>query len=295
MPESAPTFRDLPIDQVEQDPDQPRKDFAVEADNNRLLISIREIGIQQPIVVLQVGESRYKIIDGHRRHIAARELGFKTAPCRIFTKLPKGELERLRFEIQNNRREWRPLERSDALERIKTLKGFRTNRELALCLGLSETVIHFSLQLRKQTLEYIGLMEKFELPETYRVEFMNLKPKIRKIRDLEVSDITIILFEKVKHSVMKNAKSFRKLKKIFLRAHLNEKELYEFLTDPDMTVDDLLERTVQSGPSLLVEKLLVELGKIFQKGSDIPDQDTATFVQLRDFLLKKFPIARSAS
>jgi len=294
MTEFAATFQDLPVEQVEQDPDQPRKDFAVEADDNRLLTSIKEIGVQQPIVVLQIDESRYKIIDGHRRHIAARELGLKTVPCRIFTKLPKGELERLRFEIQNNRREWKPLERSDALERIKTLKGFKSNRELAQCIGLSESLIHFSLQLRKQTLEYIGLMEKYELPETYRIEFMNLKPKIRKIRDLEVSDITIILFKKIRDGVIKNAKSFRKLKKIFLRAHLNEKELHEFLMDPDMTVDDIMENTAQSGPSLLVEKLLVELGKIFQKGSEIAEQDTMTFMQLRDFLVKKFPVTNDA-
>lgn len=110
----------------------------------------------------------------------------------------------------------------------------------------------------------------------------------------ELSDITTILFKKAKGGVINTAKSFRKLKKIFLRAHLNEKELHEFLTDPDMTVDDLLEKTVQSGPSLLVEKLLVELGKIFQKGSSIPEQDTATFTQLRDFLVKKFPLTKKA-
>jgi len=294
MAEFASTFKDLPVDQIEQDPDQPRKDLAVQADDTRLQNSLREIGMQQPIVVLQIDDKRYKIIDGHRRHIAAKELGFKTVPCRIFKKLPKGELERLRFEIQNNRREWKPLERSDALERIKTVKGFTSNRELAECLGVSETLIHFSLQLRKQTLEYIGLMEKYELPETYRYEFMSLKPKIRKIKNFEVSDITTVLFKKAKHGVIKTAKSFRKLKKIFLRAHLNEKELCEFLADPDMTVDDLLEKTVQSGPSLLVEKLLIELGKIFQKGADIAAQDEATFMQLRDFLVKKFPFTKTA-
>lgn len=294
MAQYPAVFRDLPLEQIEHDPDQPRKDFGVEADNNRLLVSLKEIGMQQPIVVVQVGEKRYKIIDGHRRHIGAKELGLTTVPCRIFAKLPKGELERFRFEIQNNRREWKPLERSEALELIKNAKGFRTNRELAECLGLSETTVYFCLQLRKQRLEYIGLMEKYELPETYRFEFINLKPKIRKIRDFEVSDIATILFKKSKHGVIKTAKSFRKLKKIFLRAHLNEKELYTFLSDPDMTVDDLVERTVQSGPSLLVEKLLLELGNIFQKGTDIPEQEEARYVQLRDFLIKKFPLAKAA-
>ncbi len=287
-------FKELPIDQIQRDQNQPRKDFDVKGDNNRLVVSLKEIGIQQPIVVLQEKETLYTVIDGHRRHIAATQLQFKTVPCRIYKKLPKGEMERLRFEIQNNRREWKPLERSDALERIKEQKGFKTNRELAECLGLSPTLIHFSLQLRKQTLEYIGLMEKYELPETYRVEFIRLKPKICRIKDLEVNDITIILFKKAQRGVIKNAKAFRKLRKIFLRAHLNQKELHEFLTNPDMTVDELEDRTVQSGPSLLVEKLLLELGKTFQEGSGVAEQDVFTYIQLRDFLVAKFPLKKTA-
>ncbi len=290
MTDSAANFKELPIDQIEQDPDQPRKDFGIQGADDRLIVSFKEIGIQQPLVVLQIEPNRYKIIDGHRRHIAARELGLKTAPCRIYTKLAKGELERIRFEVQNNRREWKPLERSEALSRIKEQKGFKTNKELAECLGLSTTLIFYSFELRKQTMEYLGLMEKYDLPDTYRVEFIRLKQKLRRVRDLEVNDITITLFKKVKSGVIKNAKAFRQLRKIFLRAHLNENELYEFLINPDMSVDDLEARTVKSGPSLLVEKLILELGKIFQEGSNVSEQDVGTYAQLRDFLLSKFPI-----
>lgn len=294
MADLVAIFKELPLDQIEQDPDQPRKDFGVQGADDRLIVSFKEIGIQQPLVVLQVDPHRYKIIDGHRRHIAARELGLKSAPCRVYTKLAKGELERIRFEVQNNRRDWKPLERSEALNRIKEQKGFKSNKELAECLGLSTTLIHFSLKLREQTMEYLELMVKYELSDTYRVEFIRLKQKMRRIRDLEVSDITIILFEKVKNGIIKNAKEFRKLRKIFLRAHLNENELYEFLTNPDMSVENLELQTVQSGPSLLVEKLMIELGKIFQEGSDVPEQDASTYAQLRDFLLSKFPLAKHA-
>ncbi len=294
MADLVAIFKELPLEEIEQDPDQPRKDFGVQGADDRLIVSFKEIGIQQPLVVLQVDPHRYKIIDGHRRHIAARELGLKSAPCRVYTKLAKGELERIRFEVQNNRRDWKPLERSEALNRIKEQKGFKSNKELAECLGLSTTLIHYSLHLRKQTMEYLGLMEKYELPETYRVEFIRLKQKLRRIKDLEVNDITIILFKKVKSGVISNAKAFRQLRKIFLRAYLNENELYEFLTDADMSVDDLEVQTVQSGPSLLVEKLLLELGKIFQEGSDVSEQDASTYAQLRDFLVSKFPLVNPA-
>lgn len=288
--------KDLPIEQIERDQHQPRKGLKDEGnEESRLLHSIREIGVQQPLTVMKVEENRYIIIDGHRRYICMKNLGKKTVPCRIIAKLPKGELERLRFEIQNNRKEWRPLERSDALERIKDEKGFKTNRELANFLGMSEPLICLSLKLRKQTMENIGLMERYQLPETYRVEFLRLQPKLRKIGDIEADIITEILFQKVKSGVLKNAKAFRKLRKIFLKAHMNEQQIHEFLTNPDATVEDLEKRTVQAGPSVLVEKLTVELGEIFQKGSKIAEQDSTLYIQLRDLLVSKFPLVPIAS
>jgi ParB/RepB/Spo0J family partition protein len=251
MSKLVPIFKELPLTQIEQDQDQPRKDFSTDGDENRLFTSIRDLGIQQPIAVSQVGVNRYIILDGHRRCICAQRAGLKTVPCLIYGKMPVGEFERLRFEIQNNRRDWKPLERSEALNRIKGYKGFNTNRELSELLHLSETVIGASLQIRAQKLEYISLMEKHELPASYRVEFVRLKPRIRKIKNFEQSRIIEILFEKVQCKVLKNAKDFRRVGKIFQRAYHNEEAIYKFLKDPDMTVDELDQLTTQSGSSLL--------------------------------------------
>lgn len=295
MAELVTCYKDIPIEQLERDPYQPRRDTTAQGDvcdNTRLLNSVKEIGIEQALVVVQEDEQRYKIIDGHRRHKAAKELGLKVVPCKIHAKLSKGELEKRRFQIQNNRREWKPMERAEALHTIKRENGYKSNREVAESVGISATLVHFSLKLRDQTIGSIGLMEEYKLPDAYRVEFVRLKPKIRKIKNIEAEDIPAILFEKVKHGVIKNAKAFRKLHKIFLRAHLNENDIHEFLTNPDTTVDELDAKTVQSGPSLLVEKLLQELGKIFQEGSVVPEQDTATYTQLRDFLVQKFPLSK---
>lgn len=284
MIKCSPLFKELPLEQIEHDEEQPRKDFGTDGDENRLFTSVRDLGIQQPISVSQVDVNRYIILDGHRRSICAQRAGLKTVPCRIYGKMPLGDFERLRFEIQNNRRDWKPLERSEALNRIKTSKGFRTNRELSEFLHLSETVIGASLQIRDQKLEHLSMMEKYELPESYRVEFIRLKSKIRKIKDLESSKIIQILFEKVQCKVLKNAKDFRKLGKIFHRAHHNEEAIYKFLKDPDMTVAELDQNTIQSGSSLLGEKLLTEIGLKRQNGIKFSDQEKIFFLQLRDLL-----------
>lgn len=277
-------YQDLPLEQIQCDPDQPRKDFGTEGDENRLRVSIRENGILDPIKVSEFEDNKFIIIDGHRRYIVAQKLGFQAVPCIVYPKLKNGDLETNRFEMQTNQRRWKPSERSEALNRIKTAKDFRSNRELAQYLGLSETVVANSLQLRNLALEYLSLMEKYELSEAYRVEFMRLKPKLRKLSNMEVNDIIVNIFERIQHQVIKNAKDLRKLSRIFLRATANEKELINFLLDPDMTIEELEQRTLQSGSSLLVEQLIKYISTKRQKGVDFSSQEREFLEQLRVLL-----------
>ncbi len=280
------TFKELPISQVERDPNQPRKDFGTDGDENRLLTSIEQYGIEQPIIVSQVEDRRYIILDGHRRYICAKKLGFKTLPCRVYPKLPSGEFESRRYEIQNNRRPWKPLERSEAIQRIKNYLRFETNKQIASHLHISESVIGNSLQLRSEKMEHLEMMAKYGLSEAYQVEFVRLKPKIRKIREFEVDDVIQKLFEKVQHKVIRSAKDFRKLGRVFLRATANEKEVYRFLSNPDMTINELENKTVHSGFSLLIEQLIQKVAGKRKDGEAFTSQEKTMLTQLSDLLKK---------
>lgn len=44
--------------------------------------SIRDIGLQMPLIVKATGD-RWEVVDGHRRLLAVRRLGFQFVPCRI--------------------------------------------------------------------------------------------------------------------------------------------------------------------------------------------------------------------
>lgn len=279
-------FKQLPVDQIERDANQPRIDFGTEGDENRLLVSIKKHGIQQDLVVTELEDDRYRIIDGHRRYICAQKLGFVKVPCRIYPKMSVGELETRRYEIQNNRRQWKPAERADALERIKTAMTFRTHQEVAEHLGMSKTAVANSLQLRKEKMSHIGLMEKYDLSESFRVEFVRLKPKMRKIKNIEVDNIIINIFDRVQHKTIRNAKDLRMLGSIFSRATANEEELYSFLQNPDMTVAELEQHTLQSGFSLNIEKIIREIGAKRQKGIAFSTKEKAFLEQLRSLLNK---------
>lgn len=279
-------FTQLAVGKIQRDVNQPRRDFGTEGDTNRLLLSIKQYGIENPISVSEYEDGRYIIIDGHRRYICAQKLGYTEVPCRIYPLLSNAELETRRYEIQNNRRSWKPMERSEALERIKAEMGFTSNRQLAEHLGITEAVVANSLQLRKQKMDYIELMERYELSESYRIEFVRLKPKLRKIRNVEVDEIIINLFERIEHKVIKNAKELRKLGSIFLRATANEEELARYLTDPDMTISELEQRTLQSGFSLHIEQLIKGISQKRSNGVAFSSQEKAFLDQLRDLLNK---------
>lgn len=278
------TFAEIPVEKIERDSNQPRRDFGTDGDTNRLLRSIKQQGIENVIVVSEYEPGRYIIIDGHRRYICAQKLGFTHVPCRIYPKLTNAELEARRYEIQNNRRPWKPMERSEALERIKTEAGFSSNKQLAEHLGITESVVANSLQLRKQKMDYIELMERYDLSESYRVEFVRLKPKLRKIKDHEVDQIITNLFDRIKHKVIKNSKELRKLGSIFLRARANEEELVRFLDDPDMTIHELEQRTLQSGFSLHIEELINTISSKRTNGIAFSSQEKAFLEQLKELL-----------
>lgn len=68
------SVKEIPISDIEPNPDQPRKEFDLQALND-LADSLREHGLLQPILVRPVGE-RYCIIAGERRLRAAKIAGF---------------------------------------------------------------------------------------------------------------------------------------------------------------------------------------------------------------------------
>lgn len=71
--------KELPIDKVFPNPDQPRKDFA-EGAIEELAQSIEEHGILQPLIVVPE-KSNYMIIAGERRWRAAQKAGLKKVPA----------------------------------------------------------------------------------------------------------------------------------------------------------------------------------------------------------------------
>lgn len=250
---------------------------------------MKAIGLQQPIAVSRQKSGKYKIIDGHRRYRCAREMQIAAVPCRIYPELQPGDLERIRYEIQNNRRPWKPLERADALARIKKSTSARTNKELAELLFISETLVSNSLRLKEQKDDYKAMMEDYGLSGSYQVEFVKLLPKLRPIGEFEtVDEIVEIIFKKIQFSVIGSAKDLRTLGKIFLRATANKEHLLEFLRNDDLTVKTLELDTVQSGFSLQIEKVIERIENRQKKEISFSEKEEILMRELQRLLQEYF-------
>jgi len=72
---------ELPVDQIEPNPDQPRRIFDPK-ELERLSDSIAQHGVLQPVVVRRVG-SRFQLVVGERRWRATQKAGLATIPAVI--------------------------------------------------------------------------------------------------------------------------------------------------------------------------------------------------------------------
>ena len=78
-PGEGDSLVDVAIDQIEPNPNQPRKHFE-SSKLQELSASIRASGVIQPIIVRRVGET-YQLIAGERRWRAARQAGLERIPA----------------------------------------------------------------------------------------------------------------------------------------------------------------------------------------------------------------------
>src|SRR5256885_16949804 len=75
----GPELRDLPLDLIRPNPDQPRTSFDP-ASITSLAVSIADAGMVQPLIVRPLGDGRYELTAGEWRWRAARQAGIPTVP-----------------------------------------------------------------------------------------------------------------------------------------------------------------------------------------------------------------------
>ncbi|MFF9898695.1 ParB/RepB/Spo0J family partition protein [Streptomyces longispororuber] len=139
-------FAELPLDFITPNPRQPREVFDEDA-LAELVTSIKEVGLLQPVVVRQLGPSRYELIMGERRWRACREAGLEAIPAIVrATEDDKLLLDALLENL--HRAQLNPLEEAAAYDQL--LKDFKcTHDQLADRIGRSRPQVSNTLRLLK--------------------------------------------------------------------------------------------------------------------------------------------------
>jgi len=216
---------------------QPRKIF--DEDNlNDLTNSIKERGILQPIIVRKSNDdkSKFEIIAGERRWLAAQKAGLHTVPVVI---TEADDLKSLEFAIVENvqRHDLNPLEEAQGYKRL--IDEFNYDQEkVSKFIGKSRSHITNSLRLLTLPLEVIKLIETQKLTaghakilvglenssfvankivekklsvrqaESFVKIFKNKRQKPNNVKDANIKDLEILVSNKIGLNVLiKNTKN----------------------------------------------------------------------------------------
>jgi ParB family chromosome partitioning protein len=137
-------FAEIPVAGIEPNPRQPRTVFEEEA-LEELRVSIREVGLLQPIVVRELGPERYELVMGERRWRAAQLAGREAIPA-IIRDTKDDELLRDALLENIHRVDLNPLEEAAAYQQLLEEFG-ATHEELARRIGRSRPQISTTIRL----------------------------------------------------------------------------------------------------------------------------------------------------
>ncbi len=172
--------RMIPIEQLQPNADQPRKDVG---DLRGLTDSVKEKGVLEPLLVRYLPESeKFMIISGERRYHAARAAGLTELPC---IEKDADDAETLELALVENlqRKDLTPFEEADGVQALGDRFGL-THEEISQKVGKSRSSVTEVLSLRtipddvKAYCIELGVLSKSQLLQVAR------QPNEVKMRDV---------------------------------------------------------------------------------------------------------------
>ena len=152
------SINEIELSKIQPNPEQPRSVFEQEA-LEELAISIRSMGVIQPITLKEINENQYLIISGERRYRAALMVGLERIPAYIKTAADEHIMEMALIEnIQ--REDLNSIEIALAYQKLMENYGM-TQEQLSERVGKKRTTIANYLRLLKLPAEIqMGLKDK---------------------------------------------------------------------------------------------------------------------------------------
>lgn len=176
-------------------------------DDEFLIISIREHGLIQPILIRPLSHG-FEIVAGHRRYQACKSLRWRFIPCKIREMTNKQAFE-IQLSENIQRKSMDPIEEAEAFRRYVIDFGWGGMSDLAKKIGKSEEYVSHRIQLLK-------------LSEEIKKKIVSNMLNVSKA--IEISTIPIEKQSQIVGEIIENNLSVKRIRelKMILRDNISE-------------------------------------------------------------------------
>lgn len=259
----AKTLKDIPPEQIDRNPENPRAKFREEK-LNLLAESIEEAGgVLVPVYVYPEADTddRYRLIDGERRWRMALRLGLETIPALVRDEPPAGADNIVEmFNIHKVREDWEDWPTALALREVMARKDTEDTDELKQITGLSKEQIARLKLILVLPPEYQQMIEDGDVPMNFFVELdRNVIRPLQKSRTALAAryspgDLLSAFVTKRQAGALTDLIDLRRVKPIIQRARADagapdepsalDAFLERLFDQPETTIDEVYDASV---------------------------------------------------
>ncbi len=206
-------------------------------DDESLIISIREHGLIQPILIRPLSHG-FEIVAGHRRYQACKSLRWRFIPCKIREMTNKQAFE-IQLSENIQRKSMDPIEEAEAFRRYVIDFGWGGVSDLAKKIGKSEEYVSHRIQLLK-------------LSEEIKNKIVSNRLNVSKA--IEISTIPLEKQSQIVGEIIKKNLSVKRIRelKMILRDNITEDYNNICLSDSNNYFSKSLKITKKASLSLKV-------------------------------------------
>jgi ParB family chromosome partitioning protein len=191
------SISELPLDQIEVNPFQPRTDFDEDA-LQELAISIKELGVIQPITVRKLGYDKFQLISGERRFRATQIAGLNSIP--VYIRIANDQ-EMLEMALVENiqREQLNPVEVALSYQRLID-ECKLTQEKMSERVGKKRSTITNYLRLLKLPAEILSALKKEDISMGHARALINVnnpETQLNIFRDAVSNKFTVREIEQI--------------------------------------------------------------------------------------------------
>ncbi len=191
------SISELPLDKIEVNPFQPRTDFDEDA-LQELAISIKELGVIQPITVRKLGYDMFQLISGERRFRATQIAGLNSIP--VYIRIANDQ-EMLEMALVENiqREQLNPVEVALSYQRLID-ECKLTQEKMSERVGKKRSTITNYLRLLKLPAEILSALKKEDISMGHAralINVNNTETQMNIFRDAVSNKFTVREIEQI--------------------------------------------------------------------------------------------------